>query len=101
MAFQVNGLSAKKSLLDQAAHFEHLKRELIIMARCYLQITGFSELNQRISFLRRDRERFFQIDVASPLKTLLGDREMTLGRARDVNHVWRSRFQQFRQIGKA
>ena len=91
----MDGLSAQKSLLDEPAHLKHLECELVIMADGDFQTAAFSQSDQRFRFAGRNRERLFQVNIASRLETLSGQREMTLWRCGNVNDLRGSRFQHF------
>ena len=81
MAFQVDGFPTEKSPFYQPAHFEHLECKLIVMACGNFQATGFSKLKQSVCFLRGDRKRLFQIDVASRTQDIARQESNDLGAA--------------------
>src|SRR5438552_1655061 len=101
IAFQVNRFSAQEPCLRQPTHFKHFKGKLIIVTHRHLQTTSFCHLEQCLSFLGCDGEWFFQINMASELKALLGKLEMALWRSGDVDHLWLRSPQHFPQIAKA
>jgi len=67
MAFQMDRLATEKPFLHEPAHFEHLQRELIIVARGHLQAAFVGKRASNSVSRCGDSERLFEIDMASRL----------------------------------
>ena len=83
----MRGFSTEETFSHQAPNFQHLGRELEIVACCNIQTATIGELNQFLSLICRQGKRLFNINMCPPVEALPRHRIVTLRRRCDVNHV--------------